>query len=176
MIGSVEDACTDVVIRRATSDEAEAVWRVTRLAYEQYRGVIRPEFTALSVTVSAIRRDIRLRRCVYGIAICDGEIVGTLRYRRWRRHLGLSRLAVHPEYRGRGIGTKLMEWAERQARRLGVPELRGEVRAALPHLVDYYRAMGFRTIGRRSGRGYKGYLIVMRKRVSRRARDVPPPK
>lgn len=161
----MDEVGENLIIRKARPCEAEEIWRVTRRAYEPYRGRIKPEFQALRVSVSTIRREIRLKRRVYGVALLDDRIVATLRYRRWRSHLGLSRLAVLPEYQGAGIGKKMMEWAEQQARRLGVRELRGEVRAALPHLLEYYKRMGYRPFARRSGRGYKGYLIAVKKRL-----------
>lgn len=170
----MEGLDAELEIRKATPGDALAIWMVTRLAYAPYRGKIKPEFTALRVTVATIRREIRSRSRVYGVAVYDGRIVGTIRYRRWKRHLGLSRLAVLPDYQGRGIGKRLVAWAEEQARRLGVPEVRGEVRAALPHLYDYYCALGFESFARRSGRGYRNYLIAMRKRVAPRTAPAPP--
>lgn len=159
------DVADDVAIRRAWAHEAEEICQVTRLAFEPYRGKIRPPFGALSVTATTIRKEIRLGRRVYGVAVVDGMIVATLRYRQWPTHLGLSRLAVSPEYQCHGLGTRMMQWAEGEARRLGVKELRGEVRAVLPDLLEYYRRMGFRPFARRSGRGYRGYLVAVKKRV-----------
>jgi len=154
-----------VTIRRARSNEAEQIWHVTRAAYALYRGRVRPEFRALRTTAAAIRREIRTGRRVYGVAVHEDKVVATIRYRRWRYHLGLSRLAVLPEYQRFGLGRMMMQWAEERARKLRVREVRGEVRTVLPELLEYYKRMGYRPFARRSGRGYSGYLIAVRKRV-----------
>lgn len=171
----LEDLCEEFVIRRAYSREAEEIWSVTRLAYEPYRGKIRPMFQALKVSVATIRHEIRTRKCVYGVALCNGRVVATLRYRRRGRYLALARLAVHPEFQQRGLGKLMLAWAEDEARRCNVFEVRGEVRRALPHLLEFYRKLGFRSYARRSRRGYRGYLIAVKKRVARKMRDTPPP-
>src|SRR5690625_2035719 len=87
-------------IGRASLSEARDIWRVTRIAYAPYRGKIKPTFGALRVSVGAIRHQIRTGSRVYIVARHEGKVVGTLRYRRCRRYLGLSRLAVLPGYQG----------------------------------------------------------------------------
>lgn len=157
----------EIVIRfgRAMVSEARDIWRVTRIAYAPYKGVIKPTFGALRVTVGAIRHQIRTGKYFYIVARHEDRVIGTLRCRKRRGYLGLSRLAVLPEYQRNGIGRRLMEWAEEEARRLGLRRLRGEVRAVMPDLLRYYRRMGYRPIGRRSRKGYPGYLIIVQKRL-----------
>lgn len=154
-----------ISIGRAMAAEARDIWRVTRIAYAPYKGVIKPTFGALRVTAGAIQHQIRTGKFLYIVARDEGRVIGTLRCRKRRRYLGLSRLAVLPDYQRHGIGRRLMEWAEDEARRLGLRRLRGEVRAVMPDLLRYYRRMGYRTIGRRSRRGYPGYLIIVQKRL-----------
>lgn len=173
--GSVEELSGELIIRRARSDEARDIWRLTRLAYAPYRGKIRPTFGALRVRLSTVRREIRTGKRTYGVAILDGKIVATLRYRKRARYLGLSRLAVHPDFQDRGIGTAMLKWAEAEALRRGVRELRGDVRAAMPHLLAFYRRLGFRPFARRSKRGYPGYLIAVKKKVRSDAVNASPP-
>lgn len=173
--GSVEEHTDGLIIRRARSDEAEAIWRLTRLAYAPYRGKIRPTFGALKVRLSTVRREIRTRSRIYGVGLLNGRIVATIRYRKRPRYLGLSRLAVHPDYQARGIGTAMLRWAEGEALRCGVRELRGDVRAAMPHLLDFYRRLGYRPFARRSKRGYPGYLIAVKKKLRVGEDDAVPP-
>lgn len=154
-----------ISLGRATASEARDIWRVTRIAYAPYKGIIKPTFGALRVTEKAIRYQIRTGKYIYLVARHEGRVVGTLRCRKRGRYLGLSRLAVLPDYQRHGIGRRLMEWAEDEARRLGLRRLRGEVRAVMPDLLRYYRRMGYRPIGRRSRKGYPGYLIIVQKRL-----------
>lgn len=156
-------------IRRAKVTEARDIERVLKQAYEQYRGKIEPPLQALSARASQIVKEIRTPNRGYLVALLDGQLVGTLRYRKTRqdgrRVLCLSRLAVDPGARRRGIGRRLMQEAESLARQWGITELRGNVRAALSTLLDYYASMGYRALGRRSKPGYPRYLIVIGKRL-----------
>jgi len=52
-------------------------------------------------------------------------------------------LTVHPEYRGRGIGTALVERAVEVANRRGVGSLRAEFG---PDEVEFYRRLGFESV------------------------------
>lgn len=171
----MEEHIGDLIIRRARPDEARDIWRLTRLAYAPYKGKIRPTFGALKVRLSTVRKEIRTRSRIYGVALCDGQIVATIRYRKRARYLGLSRLAVHPDFQARGIGTAMLKWAEAEALRCGVRELRGDVRAAMPDLLAFYKRLGFRPFARRSRRGYPGYLIAVKKRVRLGEGDASPP-
>lgn len=156
-------------IRRARVTEARDIERVLKLAYEQYRGKIEPPLQALSARASQIAREMRMPNRGYLVALLDGQLVGTLRYRKsrhgGRRVLRLSRLAVDPRARRNGIGRRLMQEAESLALQWGADELRGNVRAALSTLLDYYASMGYRAVGRRSKPGYPRYLIIISKRL-----------
>lgn len=156
-----------VEIVRAREEDADAIWRVTRAAYAPYRGRVRPPYGALRVTRRAIRFQIATGKRTYGVAKLGGKVVGVVRYRRRRRHIGISRLAVLPEYQGLGIGRRLLAWVETEARRLGVRELRAEVRTAVPEMQRYYERQGFRPIGYRSHPQQPNYLRIMRKRLDR---------
>lgn len=159
----------EAVIRGAKPGDARAIEEVIQRAYAEYRGRVKPPFQALSATAEEIAAEIRTPGRGYLVAEVVHGIVGALRYRRMkvagRRVMELSRLAVDPDYRQLGIGTRLMAEAERRALRAGITELRGNVRAALGSLLDYYGRMGFRPLGRRSKPGYPRYLIVIGKRL-----------
>ena len=91
----------------------------------------------------------------------------------------LGMFAVHPPFQGGGIGRRLLEEAERQAREdLGVPVARMTVIAQRPELIAWYERRGYRQTGEREpfpygderfGRPQRSdlYFVVMKKALSR---------
>lgn len=67
----------------------------------------------------AIARQLRLNRTLY-LGAFDGErLVGTVLGTHDTRKAWINRLAVHPEYRGRGIAGRLVRACEKEFRREG---------------------------------------------------------
>lgn len=52
-------------------------------------------------------------------------------------------LAVHPEYRGRGLGRMLMQAVEEKLLSLGCPKLNLMVRSTNTAVLEFYRQLGF---------------------------------
>ena len=69
-------------------------------------------------------------------------------------HLLLDNIAVSPHHQGRGIGRQLIAFAEREARRLGYPELRLYTHATMAENIVLYRRLGFVETGRGLDVGY----------------------
>lgn len=72
----------------------------------------------------------------------------------FRKHSGVARLyslASHPDGRGQGIGTALVEAAEAAARRRRCRALRLEVRCDNHRAIALYERLGYRRIGSLSG-------------------------
>lgn len=69
----------------------------------------------------------------------------------WAVHdeLWINNLAVHRDYRGRGLGTALLREALRAGRRLGCARALLEVRPSNQAALRLYTAEGFRVLGRR---------------------------
>ncbi len=61
----------------------------------------------------------------------------------------IATLAVHPDYRRRGIATQLLETALRECARLGMCSATLEVRATNLEAQALYRRFGFDIVGRR---------------------------
>jgi ribosomal protein S18 acetylase RimI-like enzyme len=97
------------------------------------------------------------------VAVIDagGAIVGfgIMQYGDHTAHLAL--LAVHPEHRNRGVGTRLMGWLEKPAVMAGIVRIRLEARADNPVAIEFYRRRGFEPHGRISGY-YQGRIDAVR--------------
>lgn len=79
----------------------------------------------------------------YG-AFVGEEPVGWLYLRGWRQMLYIQTLAVHPDWRHKGIGTALMNFAEQQARELHRPWLGLRVALNNQPAMQLYESLGFR--------------------------------
>ena len=75
------------------------------------------------------------------VAEMKGRVVGCCALQIYSRRLGEVRsLAVHPEFRGRGIGRKLVAACQARARERGVKEI-----LAVTSEVMFFECCGFRT-------------------------------
>jgi GNAT superfamily N-acetyltransferase len=98
-------------------------------------------------------RDLAKVRVIF-VAVEDNAIVGTASLGRNQVHA----VFVHPTRQGRGIGTRLMEAVESEARARGESEL---VLYASLSAVDFYEANGWRNV--REHRDGEARLVVMTK-------------
>jgi len=164
-----------VTIRKAGPADADTISAITRRAFEQFALTIYPPFRAHAQTAAHVRYEMEVERFVYGLAVVDGRAAGHVRYRLRPWYMHVSRLAVLPDYRGCGVGRRLMAWVEDEAYRLRVRVLRGEVRTALKDVLKYYADIGYKVIGYSSLQGVRRCLTLIEKRLPRRtrpARDV----
>ena len=75
----------------------------------------------------------------------DGKLVGFVAadIRRRQKVAWIATIAVHPDYRGRGIGGKLMQIAEQRS---GMPRIRLSVRASNKSAQKLYQGRGYEQI------------------------------
>jgi ribosomal protein S18 acetylase RimI-like enzyme len=78
----------------------------------------------------------------FDVVMVDGEPAGRLYVARWREELRIIDIALLPAFRGRGIGSALIEGLGREAAGKGLP-LRIHVERGNPALALYER-LGFR--------------------------------
>ncbi len=69
-------------------------------------------------------------------------------------HLLLDNIAVHPDHQGRGLGRRLVAFAEEETRRLGYAELRLYTHQRMTENIALYARLGFRETGRGTEAGY----------------------
>jgi ribosomal protein S18 acetylase RimI-like enzyme len=100
---------------------------------------------APSVTddASSIDRLIHRDRAAFFVAEEDGALVGTLiaGFDGWRGHL--YRMAVHPDFRRRGIARALVEEAEEHLHSIGCKRISAFVLTEEEHAVGFWTAIGY---------------------------------
>lgn len=135
-----------VTIRFASIDDAAAVRETALAAFNEYRGVIDPPPGILFESEEDVRHALAETGGV--VALEEGKIVGSARFEERPGFLYIGRLAVPPEFRGKGIGRLLMEAMEQHAIVLGLSEAHVSVREALPGNIAMFEHWGYQQVSR----------------------------
>jgi ribosomal protein S18 acetylase RimI-like enzyme len=75
----------------------------------------------------------------------------------------IENVAVDPDYQGRGLGQKLMRFAEHQAVEVGLGEVWLYTNELMTENIAFYGWLGYKEVERRSGENYR--RVYMRKQV-----------
>ena len=130
------------------------------------------------LTDRSFRRFIRSGGASLRVVRADGEVAGyaLVLFRSNALVARLYSLAVGKDHQGQGIGSALIEDAERIARERGAARLRLEVREDNPGARRLYESLGFRLIGRRPDYYADGMAAIRLekqiRRPQRRAKDM----
>ncbi len=130
-----------MTLRIATLSDADAIADLVRLAFGAQSRPTNPPSGALKETAETIREHL-----VHGggaISESDGALIGVVLWEDDDGVLYLSRLAVHPAHRRRGIARALISEAEREARRRGLPRMTLGVRLVLEDNRRLFASCGF---------------------------------
>jgi N-acetylglutamate synthase-like GNAT family acetyltransferase len=126
-------------IRRATV--ADAVAAVYRSAYRENRDLGFPAKSE-SATESEVEEWVREHRVF--VAEVEDEVVGGVRLEATEaERVKLSRLGVHEDRKGSGIGSSLLTHAEEAARDDGYESIWLTTAEEHPYLPDLYRRRGY---------------------------------
>ena len=93
----------------------------------------------------------------------DGEILGALVLIEKEDGILFDNIAVRPSRQGEGIGRRLMEHAESEARRLGHGHLDLYTHERMTENIAMYERIGYVEVERRTERGFP--RVYMRKRL-----------
>lgn len=149
MIVNGEEAGGCMEIQRARPEDAPIVRRIALAAYQPYiRRIGRkpaPMLADYAALVAAGKLWIRSE---------IAEIVGYIVLEAAEDALLIENLAVHPERHGEGHGRALLDFAGREARRLGLPRLSLYTNAKMSENIGLYLALGWRETGRRHEAGF----------------------
>lgn len=137
------------MIRPMHPGDAEATAALIRLAFASISILLDPAPSALHETPDTLRTHL----IHGGGALAEGPVASIL----WSVRDGglyIGRLATHPAHRGQGLAERLMQAAEAEALRLGLPRLHLGVRLALPSNRRLFARLGFTETRLRTHNGY----------------------
>jgi GNAT superfamily N-acetyltransferase len=119
----------------------------------------------------------RIARGACAVAEIDGRVVGTVVFRPMGGGRGtpwyerpdvatVGQFAVEPGWEGRGIGGRLMDWAEGRARATGAAEVALDTAETAEELIRFYARRGYRFVEHVNWGEVVNYRsVVMSKRI-----------
>lgn len=136
-------------------------------------------YTAVDQTVDVTLQRIARGECYLGFM--RRTLVGTVLLEhcqpesrcKWYADKSLAsahQLAIAPEFKGRGIGTQLMGFAERWAISHCYSGMCIDTAEPATRLVEYYAALGYETVGFEQWSGKRYRSVIMRKLFAAQAR------
>jgi ribosomal protein S18 acetylase RimI-like enzyme len=138
------------VIRRAEASDRDAVEAIVRAAYSIYvERIGKPPGPMLDDYGRLIEQG-----AVNLLSAADGDVAALIVLLPKADHLLLDNIAVRPERQGRGLGRRLVAFAESEGRRLGYAELRLYTHEKMTENIALYLRLGFRETGRGHEAGY----------------------
>ena len=150
---------SDLTLRQIVPDDAAAAAALIRAAFAAQPIATQPPSSALKETTGSIATWIEAGG---GVGLSRGtDLVAILLWAERGGGLYCGRLAVRPDERGRGLARRLIEEAEREARRRSLSRLDVRVRLELPDNFRLFRSCGFAEIGRDAHPGFAVPTIVL---------------
>ncbi len=126
-------------LRRAHVGDASTVAALVRRAYDKYVARIGREPKPMTA-------DYRAAIAAHQLWVHEeaGTIIAVLELIPAADHMLIENVAVEPSEQGRGIGRRLMAFAEAEARRQGLPEMRLYTNERFTENLALYARLGYR--------------------------------
>lgn len=158
-----ENICTERIDERF--ERWEELLDLVLRSFAYMDGVIDPPSSAHRLTVPALKE--KALREIGFVAVEGDRLLGCVFVNERIDDFYLGKLAVEPEAQGSGIGRKLLEIAEFQARKSGKPVMELQTRVELSANQDTFRHFGFTEVARTAHQGYdRPTSVTMRKALS----------
>ena len=124
-----------LTIRSFTPDDEQEVIKLWKKVF--------PEAPAQNDPTKDIQIKLSVQSDLFLVALYDQMLVGTAMagfdgHRGW-----IYYLAVDPDYRRKGIGTRLMKTVEEKLTNLGCPKLNLQIRADSHYVQAFYETIGY---------------------------------
>ena len=149
--------------RRATKTDAGAVRDLTRAAYAKWVPVIGREPKPMGADYEAAIQNHRIDLLYVG-----DVLAGLIETVDEQNRLLIENLAVHPEFQGRGLGSKLMAHAEKIATALGYDRIWLYTNQKFTSNLAFYLKLGYR-VDREEDLGGGTIKVDMSKIVGRQS-------
>ena len=147
-----------IEIRPAVPTDVPAIERVVHDAYVKYVERIGKKPGPMLDDYAA-----RIAEGAVSVLVEDGAVIGVLVLLPEPDHLLLDNVALLTSHAGRGLGRRLMTFAEAEARRRGYAEIRLYTHALMHENIAMYPRLGYIEYARGRQAGYD--RVFMRKRL-----------
>lgn len=147
-----------ITLRRARLEDADRVREIVRAAYAKWVPVIGREPMPMRVDYAEAIQAHRI-----DLLLLEAEPAGLIETRLEPDHLWIENVAVRPEEQGRGLGRRLLAWAEALAAEAALSEVRLLTNEAFADNVALYIKLDYRIDRREPFMG--GITLYMSKPV-----------
>ncbi|OHV88311.1 GNAT family N-acetyltransferase [Mesorhizobium sp. ORS 3428] len=144
-----------MTLRRALAGDLQAVVSLTTEAYAPYTAL----FGAPPIPVTEDYAP-RIERGEIWLLEEGPELAGLIVLERHPDHAMIFSVAVTPAFQGKGLGIRLLNFADEQARSWHVPEVRLYTNSRMERNIALYSAYGYRETGRRPNPYRPGWAVV----------------
>ncbi len=147
---------SELAIRPAVIEDAHAIRALVHDAYRRYVERMGREPAPMSADYERLVRD-----GLAWVLVLDGAVTGLIILRSEDDHLLVSNVAVAPGRQGRGLGRRLLDFAEAEALRRGLRELRLFTNEQMHENLEIYARLGWSEHDRGERDGFR--RVFMRK-------------
>jgi ribosomal protein S18 acetylase RimI-like enzyme len=158
------DLQQDITIRQASPDDAETIQRITDAAYAKYVPLMGRKPQPMTADYQQM-----LAKHPAWLLLADQQPAGLLVLIHEPDTLLIYSVAIDPAFQGRGLGRRLLAWAEQQAQQAGYSHIRLFTNALMESNIALYGRLGYVETGREPFLGLT--TVHMRKRVNDSAAD-----
>lgn len=140
-----------MTIRPAEPDDLPVIQQIVRDAYSPY-------ITRMGREPGPMLDDYAAHIAASHVYVLEAEppggIAGLVVLTKGPDHLFLDNIAVDPAQHGKGIGRRLLDFVEAEARRNGFDQIRLYTNALMTENLALYPRLGYRETERRIEKGY----------------------
>lgn len=140
----------DIIIRRATKKDSEAVHETLLAAFEKYQSYYSPKGFTDTVLSKEMAKDRIKEMNVYIAVEKEGKIIGTIGWQKLNDSEGHIRgMGVIPNWQGKkGPAKLLLQQVEKDAKKEGCIILTLDTTEVLKRAQHFYEKNGFRKTGK----------------------------
>jgi len=146
----------ELTIRLAERTDYAVVTACVKAAYAPYIERIGREPAPMTADYADL-----IARGAVSVLLEGGELRGVLVLKQEEARLWIENVAVHPGHQHRGIGRRLLAYAEQRARVAHVLEVRLYTHELMVENISLYRRLGYQEVERREEEGFR--RVFMRK-------------
>ena len=138
-------ATGDYTLRKATNADVPAVWALISTVLQSYGMTTNP--ATMDKDLVDIEANYWDRKGAFFVLLEGEVVIGTAALHHEKDMVcEICRMYLAPQYRGQGLGRRLLEHCVREARERGFEEMRLKTASVLVEAISLYKRAGFTVV------------------------------
>jgi len=135
----------EYTLRKATNADQPAVWTLIAGVLRSYG--ITPDLETTDLDLADIEANYWNRKGAFFVLLNGEEVIGTVAlHHETDAVCELCRMYLAPQYRGQGLGRRLLDHSLREARQSGFKEMRLKTASVLVEAIALYKWAGLTSV------------------------------